>query len=107
MDVMQFLDDVAYDLTRAGIAASQLVALEFAEGGRDINVKACKTPHAPHSNLKDILDRIGRHCQREGITAEQLRCIIFFQESADIQFIANTGEAKIQSCPVEQLTRNV
>lgn len=29
--------------------------------------------------------------------------IILFQESADIQFAADAGEAKIQSCPVEQL----
>jgi hypothetical protein len=112
MNVAQFLDDLAYDLGRAGIAASQLDTLEFAESGRDINVKACKASRAPYPTLEDILDRIGRHCLREGITTEQLRCITFFQERADLEFIANTGEARIQSCAVErstlkQLTLNV
>jgi hypothetical protein len=104
MDMAQFLDDVADDLVRAGLAAHQLVALEFAESGRDINVKACKTPReVPYPKLEHILDEIGRYCLREGITVEQLRCITFFQERADLQFIANTGETKIQSCPVEPL----
>ena len=112
MNVAQFLDDVAYDLGRAGITASQLDTLEFAESGRDINVKACKVPRAPYPTLEDILDRIGRHCLREGITTEQLCFITFFQERADLEFFANTGEATIQSYPVErstlkQLTLNV
>jgi hypothetical protein len=104
MDVAQFLDDVAYDLGRAGIAASQLLTLTFAEGGRDIDVKACKTPRAPYPTLEDVLEQIGRQCLRQGITAEQLRCIAFFPERADLHFIANTGEAKIQRCAVEHLT---
>jgi hypothetical protein len=112
MNVAQFLDDIAYDLGRAGIAASQLDTLEFAEGGRDINVKVCKAPREPYPTLEDILDQIGRQCLGERITAEQLRCITFFQERADIEFIASSGEARIQSCAVErsileQLTLNV
>jgi hypothetical protein len=58
--------------------------------------------HVPHPKLEDILGQVGRHRLREGITAQQLRGIIFFQESADIEFIADTGEVKIQSCHVEQ-----
>ena len=104
MNVAQFLDDVAYDLGRAGIAASQLDTLEFAESGRDINVKACKAPRASYPPLEDILDQIGRQCLGEGITTEQLRCITFFQERADIEFIASSGEARIRSCAVEQST---
>ena len=111
MNVAQFLDDVAYDLGRAGIAASRLDTLEFADSGRDINVKICKA-REPYPTLEDILDQIGRQCLRKGITTEQLRCITFFQERADIEFIANSGEARIQSCAVErstleQLTLNV
>jgi hypothetical protein len=104
MNVAQFLDDVAYDLGRVGIAASQLDTLEFAESGRDINVKACRVPRAPYPTLEDILDQIGRQCLREGITTEQLRCITFFQERADIEFIANSGEARSRSCAVKQST---
>ena len=104
MNVAQFLDDVAYDLGRAGIAASQLDTLEFAESGRDINVKACKAPRASYPTLEEILDQIGRQCLGEGITTEQLRCITFFQERADIEFIASSGEARIRSCAVEQST---
>ena len=86
--------------------------LEFAESGRDITVKACKVPRAPYPTLEDILDRIGRHCLREGITTKQLCFITFSQEKAYLEFIANTGEARIQSYPVErstlkQLTLNV
>jgi hypothetical protein len=112
MNVAQFLDDVAYDLGRAGIAACQLDTLEFAESGRDIIVKACKASRAPYPTLEDILDQIGRQCLRERITTEQLRCITFFQERTDLEFITSTGEARIQSCAVErstlkQLTLNV
>ena len=104
MNVAQFLDDVAYDLGRVGIAASQLDTLEFAESGRNINVKACKVPRAPYPTLEDILDQIGRQCLREGITTEQLRCITFFQETADIEFIGNSGEARIhRGCTTQSM----
>ena len=104
MNVAQFLDDVAYDLGRAGIAASQLDILEFAENGRDINVKACKAARVPYPTLEGILHQIGRRCLREGITTEQLRCITFLQERTDLEFIASSGEARIESCAVEPPT---
>lgn len=102
MNVAEFLDDVAYDLARAGFAARQLVALEFAESGRDINVKARKSQnHMQYPNLQDIFDEIGRKCLTQGIDAEHLRRITFFEEKVSLQFMGKTGQAEICSFPID------
>jgi hypothetical protein len=76
--------------------------VEFAESGRDINVRARKSAgYMRYPDLQDILDKIGRKCLAHGFDAEQLRRITFFQEKVNVQFVGKAGQAETYTFPVD------
>lgn len=87
MDTAEYLRDLAADLARGAISASELVALVFEANGLDVQVITKRKAHpSSYPALEDMLSVIGSNCVDEGIAVSQLRRIVFADQHVTVEF---------------------
>ena len=104
MDAAQFLEAAGADLARRGTTARDLMALEFDQDTGDMTVRMRATPHAErYPALKSLLEGVGRVCAADGITVNQLRCIVFFDDEISVRLVSDDGRGRIYTYPIRAL----
>lgn len=106
VDAGEYLRDLADDLARSPIAASELVALVFEANGRDIDVRTKPKAHpSSYPPLREMLDMIGTGCVKEGITISQLRRITFGDRQVTVEFAGKDGRSVTRRYLIEAVIR--
>ena len=106
MDIAEYLRDLASDLARSPISASELVALVFEANGRDIDVRTKAKAHpSSYPALREMLGVIGASCAKEGITVSQLRRITFADWHVILEFMGKDEKSATRSYSIEAVIR--
>ena len=106
MDIAEYLRDLASDLARSPISASELVALVFEANGRDIDVRTKPKAHpSSYPALREMLGVIGASCAKEGITVSQLRRITFADWHVIVEFMGKDERPATRSYSIEAVIR--
>jgi hypothetical protein len=95
------LDHLGDELRNRGTAARDLLAISFKPDHGHVTVSTRKQPLSDrYPQLAQIFDDIGRTCRDEGIAADQLRRICFFEDKVNLETDDTEGGTDVFTWPI-------